>query len=159
MTNDLRCHGGAVLATGLGGRRLALATIALGLLAGPLAAAAVGADDARAVRAVIESQLKAFADDDAERAFSFASASIRARFGNAGHFMAMVQAGYPMVLRPASAAFFKPEAVDGAIVQPVQLRDAAGRVWLATYELVRQAGQGWRINGCRVSADAGGPST
>ena len=173
MTNDPRCHvdppafAGPILRLRQARpgftrtRRLALASMALGALLGPLAAhgGAVEAGDARAVRAVIESQLQAFAADDAERAFSFASATIRAQFGNAGRFMAMVQGGYPMVVRPTSTAFFRPESVDGAIWQKVHLRDAAGRLWLATYELVRQADQAWRINGCSVSADAAGPTT
>jgi twitching motility protein PilI len=35
----------------------------------------------------------------------------------------------------------------------VQLRDASGRAWLATYQLEAQADGGWRISGCIVTAD------
>ena len=67
------------------------------MLAGLLAPLSVGAaefaqSDARAVRLVIESQLEAFAADDAQQAFSYASTAIQTQFGDAATFMAMVRA-------------------------------------------------------------------
>jgi hypothetical protein len=122
--------------------------------------AAPAATDARAVRRVIEGQLAALAANDAERAFSYASAGIRAQMGDAARFMAMVQGGYPMVVRPASVAFFRPRLDDeGAMLQTVQMRDREGRLWLANYRLVRQAQAGWRIDGCQVLPDDGNSST
>ena len=138
-------------------RRALLLALALAPLAA--AAQAVPTADARAVREVVEAQLKALAVDDAVRAFSYASPTIRSQFGDAAHFMAMVQAGYPMVLRPTATAFFQPEAIDGAVLQVVQLRDRAGKAWLATYALQRQPDGRWRINGCAVQADTGKSST
>lgn len=133
----------------------------LGLLAPAAAGAAVLAEaDARAVRKVVEAQLDAFAADDAERAFSYASASIRAQFGDATNFMAMVRSGYPMVVRPAAVSFFQAQSDKGAegakvtVRQAVHLRDLEGRLWTATYLLERQAGAGWRINGGVVRADS-----
>jgi hypothetical protein len=139
-----------------------LLSLGLALAAGAAAAQAVPPPDARAVREVIEAQLKALAADDAVRAFSYASPTIRTQFGDAATFMAMVRSGYPMVLRPAATAFFQPEAADGAgmqVVQVVQLRDRAGRAWRATYEVQRQTDGHWRINGCVVQADTGKSST
>ena len=131
----------------------------LGLLVPAAAGAALLAEpDARAVRQVVQAQLDAFAADDAERAFSYASPAIRARFGDANTFMGMVRGGYPMVLRPAAVSFYQPQTVDetnNTVSQPMQLRDREGRLWLATYVLERQAGGGWRINGCVVVADNG----
>jgi hypothetical protein len=130
----------------------------LGLLSPVAGGAAVLPEaDARAVRQVVAAQLEAFAADDAERAFSYASTSIRAQFGDAATFMAMVRGGYPMVVRPAAVSFFQAQADDvaeGTVSQPVQLRDRAGRLWRATYLLERQAGAGWRISGCVVVADS-----
>ena len=123
------------------------------------APAGVKAADARAVRAVVEAQLSAIASDDAERAFGYASPAIRSQFGDAARFMAMVQGGYPMVVRPAATAFFQPEAVEGGVIQVVQLRDRAGRAWLATYRLAQQGDRSWRIEGCTVAPDAGKFST
>lgn len=150
-------------------RRLrATLTLGIGALLAALSLAAPAADlderEARAVRTVIEAQLDAFAADDAERAFSYAAPAIRERFGDAPRFMAMVRQGYPMVIRPTTRAFFRPEAVTlsgGAAeaVQIVQVRDADGARWLAAYQLQRQPDQSWRITGCTIVPDAGGPST
>ena len=144
-------------------RRCAACVWLIGLLAhGAVGATPLAEPDARAVRQVVEAQLDAFAADDAERAFSYASPAIRAQFGDANTFMDMVRGGYPMVLRPAAVSFFKAQALDGAnsaVSQPVHLRDREGRLWLATYVLERQAGAGWRINGCVVVADSGKSST
>ena len=151
------------LRTGVGRRRLALGFVvtALSALAMPLAshAAAVAERDARAVRAVIEAQLQAFTGGDAERAFSYASASIRTQFVDAANFMSMVLAGYPMLVQPAASSFFVPEWAGGAVLQRVQLRDRAGVLWRATYQVQPQTDATWRINGCVVVPDSGKSST
>ena len=59
-----------------------LATASLALHAEP-----VSADDAKAVRAVVEAQLEAFAADDAKKAFSYAAPSIRKMFGTPERFI------------------------------------------------------------------------
>ena len=64
----------------------------IGLLLTTVAAAAVLAEpDARAVHRVVGAPLEAIAADDAERAFSQASAGIRVRFGDADNYMVMVR--------------------------------------------------------------------
>jgi Domain of unknown function (DUF4864) len=135
------------------------------LLPGAAGAAVLAEADARAVRQVVQAQLEAFATDDAERAFSYASASIQTQFGDAATFIAMVRSGYPMVVRPAAVSFFQPQADDAAdrtaasVRQAVQLRDREGSLWIATYLLERQPDNGWRISGCVVSADNDKSST
>ena len=109
-------------------------------------------------RQVVEAQLDAFAADDAERAFSYAATGIRAQFGDANNFMAMVRRGYPMVIRPAAVSFFQPQRDVGTpetVTQLVQLRDREGRLWNATYLLEQVTGAGWRISGCVVAAGSG----
>ncbi len=140
-------------------RRLLLLALAAWLLPADARAAEVAASDASAVRSVIEAQLQAFAADDAQRAFSYASAAIRSQFGDAESFMAMVQRAYPMVIRPAAISFFQPQPGNGSVWQMVQLRNRDGRLWRATYQLQQQPDAGWRINGCAVVADAGRSST
>ncbi len=144
--------------------RLLLGLLALLALSGPALAETPSAAEARAVRQVIEAQLQALAADDAVRAFLYASAAIRSQFGDANAFMTMVRQAYPMVIRPAATAFYQPERVDGAVLQVVQLRDADGHRWLATYQMVRQLDARqvpgpWRINGCAVVPDGGKSST
>ena len=115
----------------------------------------VAAEDAKAVRAVVEAQLAAFAADDARRAFSYAAPSIREMFKTPDRFMEMVRRGYPVVYRAASVVFFNPQRIQGLLIQGVQLTDADGSLWLATYRLERQPDKSWRINGCDVQPSSG----
>src|SRR5690349_24582138 len=106
-------------------------------------AAEVSAEDAAAIRAVISEQLDAFARDDGPRAFSLATAGIRAQFGTPEAFMEMVRSQYQVVYRPKSVHFMPPEIVEGEVVQPVRMTDAEGGAWLAVYPMRREAGRGW----------------
>jgi hypothetical protein len=115
----------------------------------------VAADEAKAVRAVVEAQLAAFAADDAKRAFSYAAPSIRAMFQTPDRFMEMVHRGYPVVYRAASVLFLDPERIQGELIQGVRLTDAEGNLWLATYRLERQPDRSWRISGCDVQPSSG----
>jgi Domain of unknown function (DUF4864) len=122
-------------------------------------AAALGEElasrDARAVQKVVQSQLDAFAVDDAERAFSFAAADLRKMFGTAQNFLAMVRRSYPMVHRPASVVFLKPVRQKADAVQTVQMTDAQGEAWLAVYTLQRQGDKSWWISSCVVLPNQG----
>ena len=118
-------------------------------------AAPVSPEDARDMREVIEAQLAAFAADNAERAFSYASASIREMFGTPEYFMAMVRGGYPVVYRPRTVGFLLPETRGSEVVQRVRMTDASGTAWLAIYNMQRQADRRWLINGCVVTRDSG----
>jgi hypothetical protein len=142
----------------IGRRRLGAGLVLLA--AWPARAAALAGADAKAVRAVVEAQLRAMADGDAERAFSYAAPAIRTQFGDAQRFMAMVAGSYPMVIRPAATVFFQPMVDgDGDVLQVVQLRDGAGKRWRASYLLARQADGAWRIAGCVVATDSSASAT
>ena len=104
--------------------------------------------DRAAVRLVIEKQLAAFADDDAEQAFAFASPKIQDMFITARNFMDMVRIAYPVVYRPVGLSFQVPFVQDSEVWQTVEMRDAQGVGWTALYTLLRQADGVWRINGC-----------
>lgn len=117
-------------------------------------AAPLSAADELAVRSTVQGQLAAFATDDAKLAFSYAAPNVRQALGTAARFMAMVREAYPVVHRPSSVAFLKPETRDGQVLQRVQMLDAAGEAWLATYVLQR-GGKGWLISGCVVVANKG----
>jgi hypothetical protein len=138
-------------------RLLAAVAAALALLlgTGPAQAAPFTAADEKSVRSVIESQLAAFAKDDAAKAFSFAAPNVRQAVGSATGFMAMVRKDYPVVYRPASVAFLKPDGKDDQAVQRVQMADSGGASWLAVYSLERQRNKAWRITGCMVVENRG----
>jgi hypothetical protein len=161
MSGRLTSLGGA-RAGAMTRRRLGVVALVGVLLPAAAIAAVLSEPDKRAVRQVIEAQLEAFAAGDAGRAYAYASPEIQAQFGDANNFMAMVRSGYPMVIRPAAVSFFLPQLEEGApgsVKQLVRLRDAEGRLWIATYLLQRQAGAGWRIGGCAVAPDSEKSST
>ena len=111
--------------------------------------------DEKSVRTVVEAQLAALAKDDASKAFSYAAPNVRKAIGTANRFLSMVQNNYPVVYRPASVAFLKPEGDGDEVVQRVQMQDASGNAWLAIYILQRQNGNLWRITGCAVIENKG----
>ena len=114
---------------------------------------AVSPKDAHAIRVVVEAQLKALASENSAEAFAYATPEIRRQFGDAARFSAMVRSNYPMLIRPASVSFMRPEAGNGIVIQAVQFRDREGNFWRAVYELHRQSDKHWRINGCAVGPD------
>lgn len=116
---------------------------------------AVAPADARDAQAVVRGQLAAFASDDADQAFAYASPALRQQFGNAAQFIRMVRGTYPVVYRPAAVVFLKPEASADELVQPVHMTDASGTTWTAVYRLQRQADKSWRISGCVLLPRAG----
>jgi hypothetical protein len=132
--------------------------LALLLMAAQAASASLRAADEKAVRSVIQAQLSAFATDDANKAFSYAAPNIQQMFGKANNFLAMVREQYPVVYRPASVTFLKPETMklygkNTEVVQQVQMTDTDAGRWTATYSLAQQKNKAWRITGCVVVAN------
>ena len=121
----------------------------------PVQAEMLSAKDEKAVQTVVQSQLAAFAADDASKAFSFAAPELRKAIGSPAAFMAMVKNSYPVVYRPASVAFLKPDGSGDEVVQRVQMLDANGTSYLAVYSLQRQKDKTWRISGCAVVENKG----
>jgi hypothetical protein len=134
-------------------RRLILRVAALLFLLAPVLGhgQSVSAADARAVRQVIEAQLDAFKRDDAARAFSYATPSIRESFGTPEKFMAMVREQYAVVYRPRSVSFEEPLMAGEDLVQPVRMTDGYGHTWMAIYPMAKQPDGNWRINGCHLA--------
>jgi hypothetical protein len=144
----MRAIGGWQL--GFGAWRRGWAVLLALWLAGAAQAADVSAVDAKAVRAVIEGQLAALAADDAKRAFGYATPALREQFGSPENFIEMVRTSYPVVYRPASVSFLKPQWLAGELVQGVHMSDDHGVLWLALYRLQRQKNKGWRISACQL---------
>jgi len=114
-------------------------------------AAPISELEAAKVREVIVAQLSALAVDDADKAFETATPAVREAIGSSGRFLAMVRGAYPMVYRPASVSFHKPEEDDGSVLQLVEIKDARDKSWLALFALEQQPDRTWRISGCVVA--------
>jgi hypothetical protein len=134
-------------------RFLALIAMALAALSVHVRAAAgpLAEEEADRVREVIVAQLSALALDDADKAFETATPEVRAAIGSSNRFLAMVRGAYPMVYRPSSVSFHKPEEEDGSVLQLVEIKDGEDKSWLALFALERQPDTTWRISGCVVA--------
>ena len=120
-----------------------LIALALMLAGAPLRAQA---DPGAEIAGVIEDQLAAFQREDLDRAFSHASPGIQRIFRDPQNFGRMVREGYPMVWRPRTYEMRDLQPIGEGFVQTVMFEDAAGRFWLADYEM-RLIDGVWRING------------
>ena len=89
----------------------------------PVQAEQLTALDQKNIRSVVEGQMAAFANDDANKAISYAAPNVRQAVGSAARFMSMVRRDYPMVYRPASSTFLQPESLSGEVLQRVHLTD------------------------------------
>jgi len=116
-----------------------------------LAAAGVAPEDRTRIEALITAQMKAFARNDADAAFAFASPELREQFGSASHFMAMVQYGYQPVYRPRAVTFGPLLNIDGRTVQEVAVIGPDGTPRLALYTMEQQPDGSWRIAGCMLT--------
>lgn len=110
------------------------------------------ATDRQTIRFVIEQQLLAFQQDDAAKAFSFASEDIQAKFVLAENFLAMVKLAYPEVCSPR-AVLFETLADDHTPIQEVLLLAPNGDLVKAIYLMHRQMDGTWRIDGCLLESN------
>lgn len=115
-------------------------------------AAAQSADDAAAFRGVISQQMEAFRADAWDRAFSFASPSIRSIFGDSERFRSMVMNGYEAVARPRVFEFEEPTTVNGRPTQPVFVIGPDEIARRALYFMERQPDGTWKIDGVVLEA-------
>ncbi|WP_426238386.1 DUF4864 domain-containing protein [Pararhizobium sp. DWP1-1-3] len=130
----------------------ACACIAI-LLSAPLALAAEPVDTAQSI---IQNQIEAFLNDDAETAYSFASPQIRQKFPDKSIFFEMVKRGYTPVYRPGNFAFGRSKIDGDTVVQEVLISAPDGKNWTALYFLVKQPDGSYKINGVQMLQQAPG---
>src|SRR6185503_4888416 len=121
----------------------------------PLAAPAatdsgVTATDMEEIRGVIHRQIDAFRRDDAQSAFALVSPGVQQAFGTPERFLDTVRMAYHAVYRPSAVAFLELVVMGGDVVQPVQVTDRSGAVWVAYYAMQRQHDGSWRTHGCHL---------
>ncbi|MDB5762369.1 MAG: hypothetical protein JWQ21_1364 [Herminiimonas sp.] len=135
-------------------RALIIFNLLLGLLApwaiGDAIAEEMNPVDAQAIHFVIQSQLDAFAEDDAAKAFGFATSSTRILIGSADDFLRLIKNEYPVIYRNRLALFAVPELVDGQALQIVRLTDSDNFVWVAIYSMQQESDGTWKIDGCKL---------
>ena len=137
-------------------RRFVLAVAGV-VAAGGIARLAVAAEarlsrgDWQAIRKAISEQLAALKAGNADKAFGYASPGIRAQFGDAATFIAMVREAYSPLLLARYTEFLEGAVIDGVVVQPLRLIAPDNTVQVALYTVERLSGGGWRITGCQLA--------
>lgn len=100
-------------------------------------------------RFIIESQIQAFLDENAELAYSYAAPLIKMKFSNPLEFMYMVKSYYEPVYNPKQFQFIDAKYYEGAIYHQLQVISQQNETFLATYSLIQDEGK-WKISGCAV---------
>ena len=98
---------------------------------------------------IIESQIQAFQNKNAELAYSFASPMIKLRFNNPQEFMSMVKSYYEPVYNPKQYYFIDSKHFEGSIYHQLQIISQSNMSYLATYSLIKNENE-WKISGCSV---------
>ena len=98
---------------------------------------------------IIESQIQAFLDENAELAYSYAAPLIKMKFNNPLEFMSMVKNYYEPVYNPKQFYFIDARYFEGAIYHQLQVISQQDESFLATYSLIQDEGK-WKISGCAV---------
>jgi hypothetical protein len=120
----------------------------------PLSSAAADADiapeDKAAIREVVQLQMDAVAEDDADTAFSLATADTQSRLGDSNTFLQLIKHEYAVIYRHQRAIFSAPELIAGQMVQVVNLTDDDNAVWVAMYQMQREPDGRWKIASCNL---------
>ena len=98
---------------------------------------------------IIESQIQAFLDENAELAYSYAAPLIKMKFNNPLEFMSMVKNYYEPVYNPKQFYFIDARYFEGAVYHQLQVISQQNESFLATYSLIQDEGK-WKISGCAV---------
>jgi hypothetical protein len=110
----------------------------------------ITSEDAEAIHAVVQSQLDAFADNDANGAFELTTPTKRTLFGSAENFLRMIKEQYTPIYRPQVALFSRPQVMEGNAVQVVRVTDEERHVWIAMFWMERDDDASWKIDGCQL---------
>lgn len=127
--------------------RMFPALVSLAAISMPLAA--VAEDPVEGSRLIIQKQIEAFLNDDAEAAYAFAAPGIRARYPDKDAFFAMVKKSYQPVYHPGNFAFGRSKNIENGamILHEVLIEGEDGKDWKAVYQLLRQPDGGYKIGG------------
>jgi len=101
------------------------------------------------IRAAILGQIEAFANNDGEQAWAFASEGIKRRFGSSQVFVDMAREAYPAVHNATEIEFTENVPHDMFHIQVVKLEGPEGKSWDAYYRMVQAEGA-WKIAGVRL---------
>ena len=112
---------------------------------------AITIEEENEIKSIVNQQLEAFQNDDFEKAYSFASPTIKKMFSSPEVFRKMVIGGYQAVYRPQSIKIGSVEIIKGVATLKVYLVDPNGEFVTANYLMEQQEDGEWLIGGCILS--------
>ena len=100
---------------------------------------------------VISSQIQAFRDHDAPRAFSYAGLGFQATFPDAETFFAtIIQSGYAPIMESRYHSFGEHKMIGSmGVVQQVKFVGNDQMLYDAVFQLTEESG-GWRVQGVQL---------
>ena len=99
-----------------------------------------------AVRYTISSQIDAFKDNDAKKAYTFAAPNIQAQFPSPDIFGLMVRNGYPIIWDPKNYKFTTFKDLGNSCIQQVLFQSYDGSLESYDY-ILEKVGNLWKIAG------------
>jgi len=113
----------------------------------------VQAQDTVQIQDSILRQIEAFANNDGEQAWAYASDGVKRRFGSSQVFVDMVREAYPAVHSATQIEFTESVPHGMFHIQAVKLKGPEGKSWDAYYRMV-QVEDAWKIAGVRLQPAA-----
>ncbi|MBD8554601.1 DUF4864 domain-containing protein [Rhizobium sp. CFBP 8762] len=107
-------------------------------------------DAVKMAQKVIESQIAAFLNEDADAAYERASPAIKKKFPDKAVFFEMVRRDYTAVYQPGNFTFGTSQVDGDVVLQEVRISAPDGQEWVAVYQLVKEGNQPFTINGVRM---------
>tara|TARA_B100000965_G_C19562982_1_gene745433 strand:- start:871 stop:1293 length:423 start_codon:yes stop_codon:yes gene_type:complete len=130
-------------------KKIFILTISLFMLTSLSKGDASFVNDFTKTQNIIESQIQAFKNKNAELAFSYAAPIIKLKFNNPKDFMSMVKTYYEPVYNPKNYYFIESKYFEGSVYHKLQIISQSNVSYLATYSLIKD-GNEWKISGCAV---------
>jgi len=114
--------------------------------------AAKAEDPVAEAQAVISGQIAALMRNDAERAYSFASPSIRSLYPDKNQFLDMVRKNYEPVYQAGNYAFGRSKLIGGGemVLQEVMIGAREGKDWTAIYQMRLMDDGSYKVDGVRM---------
>lgn len=98
-----------------------------------------------AIHTVVQSQLQAFASDDADTAFELASDETQALIGSPQALLGIVRELYPPLHRPQKAVFAPADVEGDHAIQEVAITDMNNVIWIAVFLMQQDEESHWKI--------------
>ncbi|MEM6781827.1 MAG: DUF4864 domain-containing protein [Pseudomonadota bacterium] len=107
----------------------------------------ISVDYAEPVHAIIEKQLRAFREKDAERAYKYNSSTFQSRYRDEEHFLTMMRLTYNPLTSHKSYSFLDQSEIGDTLIQKVSMVNKDGSSVIMMVYLKQNERGTWMIDG------------